>query len=64
MKLRRSMNDRMLAGVCSGMARELGLKAANVRWAFILMVLLAGLSLWVYAIAWLLIPSDEGGFRL
>lgn len=58
MRLRRTMNDKVLGGVCGGIAKEMDLPANNVRWAFVLLVLFAGLSIWVYAIAWLLLPSD------
>lgn len=58
MRLRRTMNDKVLGGVCGGIAREMDLPSNSVRWAFVLLVLFAGLSIWVYAIAWLLVPSD------
>ncbi|MBN1243571.1 MAG: PspC domain-containing protein [Spirochaetales bacterium] len=60
MKLERTMDDRVLAGVCGGVARELGLEAKKVRWAFALLVLFAGLSLWVYFILWFVMPPDDG----
>ena len=59
MKLRRSTNDRVIAGICSGIADALGLPARRVRVAFVLLVLFAGLSLITYIIAWILIPNDN-----
>jgi phage shock protein PspC (stress-responsive transcriptional regulator) len=54
------MGDKKIAGVCGGLARQLGLDSGKVRWAFVLLVLFAGLSAWVYLVAWFLMPSDGG----
>ena len=59
MSLQRTMNDKKIAGVCGGIAKEFGLSAAKVRWAFVLAVVLAGLSVFAYFIAWFLMPSDD-----
>ncbi|GAB1456029.1 MAG: PspC domain-containing protein [Spirochaetia bacterium] len=58
MSIQRTMGDKKIAGVCGGLARELGMSSATVRWIFVLLVWLAGMSGWVYLIAWMLIPSD------
>ncbi|HOZ72625.1 MAG TPA: PspC domain-containing protein [Spirochaetales bacterium] len=59
MLLRRSMRDKKIAGVCGGMARSMGLSSTSVRWFFVLLVLLFGMSGWVYLVLWAIIPSDE-----
>lgn len=59
MRLMRSMRDRKIAGVCGGMARSMGLSSTTVRWFFVLLVLLFGMSGWVYLVLWLIIPSDD-----
>ncbi|MFW6363703.1 MAG: PspC domain-containing protein [Spirochaeta sp.] len=58
MSLRRSTHDRILGGVCGGIAQSLGISSSVVRFLFVLAVVLGGLSLWVYIIAWIFIPSD------
>ncbi|HAP43633.1 MAG: PspC domain-containing protein [Spirochaetes bacterium GWD1_61_31] len=58
MSIKRTSQDKLVGGVCGGIARELGWKAGTVRLLFALAVVLGGLSLWVYLIAWFLIPSD------
>ena len=60
MGLQRTMNDKKIAGICGGLARQLNMDSNKVRWAFVLLVLFAGLSAWVYLIAWILMPSDGG----
>jgi len=60
MNLQRTMGDKKIAGVCGGLAKRLGIDSGKVRWAFVLLVLFAGLSAWVYLVAWLLMPGDGG----
>ena len=59
MKLRRSIDDRKIAGICGGIAEELEISSTSVRIGFIIAVLLAGLSLWTYLLAWIVIPNRE-----
>ena len=54
--LYRSRNERIIAGICGGLADYFGLKVFNVRLALLLLILFAGLSLWVYIILWLNVP--------
>ncbi len=58
--LRRPINDRMLAGVCSGLARTVGIDPTIVRVLWVLGSLFLGSGLLVYLIAWLLMPDDNG----
>lgn len=55
-KLRRSRTDRSIAGICGGLAEFFGLEVSRIRLA-LLLILFAGLSLWVYIILWLIIPN-------
>ncbi len=59
MRLKRSMRDKKIAGVCGGIAQAAGLSPSAVRWFFVLLVLVFGMSGWVYLVLWLLIPSDD-----
>ena len=57
-QLRRSADDRMLAGVAGGIARYLGADVTLVRVIIAALTLLNGLGLALYIAAWLLIPED------
>lgn len=56
--LRRSRNDRMLLGVCGGVARSLRVDPALVRMLAVLL-LLAGVGAPAYLVAWLLVPEAD-----
>lgn len=59
-RLRRSREDRMLGGVCGGLAETLGTDAALLRIGLIALTLLgAGLGVALYIAAWILIPEAE-----
>ncbi len=63
--LRRSRTDRMIAGVCGGLAEHFGIDAAMLRLVTILLILFGGLSLWVYVILWIIIPEqDRSNFKI
>lgn len=48
--------DRMIAGVCGGLAEFFGLNVSLIRIATLILILFGGLSLWVYIILWLIVP--------
>lgn len=56
-RLQRS-NDKMIAGVCAGIAEFFGLDTSMVRIASVFLILFGGLSLWVYIILWLIVPKN------
>jgi phage shock protein PspC (stress-responsive transcriptional regulator) len=47
----------MVAGVCGGLAQYLGVDATLIRIVFVLLVL-SGVSPLIYAILWVVIPSE------
>jgi phage shock protein PspC (stress-responsive transcriptional regulator) len=57
-QLRRSADDKMLAGVTGGIARYLDVDVTLVRVIIAALVLLHGAGLALYLAAWLLIPAD------
>ena len=57
-QLRRSTDDKMLAGVAGGIARYLNVDVTVVRVIFAVLALLNGVGLALYVAAWLLIPED------
>ena len=60
-ELRRSTEDRMLAGVAGGLARYLDVDATLVRIAFVVLTVVGGAGVPLYLAAWLLIPEDGAG---
>jgi phage shock protein PspC (stress-responsive transcriptional regulator) len=55
----RTANDRMIAGVCGGLALQFGVPTAVVRLAFVLMTLFSGgIGLVIYAVLWVVMPHD------
>lgn len=57
--LRRSRTDRMIAGVCGGLAESFGIDSSTVRLITVLLVLFGGLSIWIYIIAAILMPLED-----
>ena len=57
-RVRRSLDDRELAGVAGGIARHFDVDATLVRLAFVALAVFGGSGLLFYAIAWVIIPSD------
>lgn len=57
--LSRPADDRMIAGVCAGLARRFGLSATTVRLLFLLSLLLPGPQVLVYLALWLLMPEEH-----
>src|SRR3954453_9551515 len=58
-RLDRSRDDRMVAGVCGGLARYFDITPAFYRVGFVVLTLLGGAGILIYAAAALVIP-DEG----
>jgi len=57
-RLRRSIGDRMIGGVCGGIAQATGLASWLVRLVFALMALFAGTGFLLYILMWILVPED------
>ncbi|GAA1374766.1 PspC domain-containing protein [Luteococcus sanguinis] len=58
----RPTQGRVIAGVCAGIARQTGVDANIVRLVAVAAVILGGASLWIYPLAWALMP-DEGAAK-
>lgn len=56
-RLVRSSSDRIIGGVCGGLARYFGIDATIVRLVFVLAVL-SGLSPLIYLILWIVMPQE------
>lgn len=62
-KLYRSRNDRMIAGVCGGLAEYFNVDSTFIRLALLFIFLFQGIGLIAYLIAWVVIseePVDQG----
>ena len=57
-RLTRSNTDRVIAGVCGGIANYLNVDPALVRLGFVLLVWLGGLSPLVYLVLWAVLPTE------
>jgi phage shock protein C len=57
-KLYRSRGNKMIAGICGGLAEYFDADPTVVRLIMALLVLAGGLSLWVYLVAWIIIPEQ------
>jgi phage shock protein C len=55
-KLRRS-NDKMIAGVCAGLAEYFNVDAVLVRIIFVLLLLAGGPGFIIYIILWIVMPE-------
>jgi phage shock protein C len=57
--LYRSKSDRMIAGVCGGLARRFNISSTWVRLAFALFVLLGGSGFLIYLFLWIIMPEES-----
>jgi phage shock protein C len=61
-KLYRSRTDQMIAGVCGGLGKYLGIDPTLIRLAFVLLLLFGiGSGLLVYLVMMLLVPLEPAG---
>jgi phage shock protein C len=56
-RLTRSTNDRMIAGVCGGLGRYFGVDPVWFRLAFVVLALGGGSGVLIYLIAWIVVPE-------
>lgn len=54
----RGYPDRRIAGVCAALAHNLGVSVTAVRAGFLLLALVHGLGIALYAILWFLLPGE------
>ena len=58
-RLYRSRRNRMIAGVCGGLAEYFSIDPTLVRLLFILFLLLGGSALLAYLIMWVVVPLER-----
>jgi phage shock protein C len=56
-KLYRSREQRMLAGVCGGLAEYFNVDATVIRVLFLVLAVFGGTGLVIYVVMWLIVPD-------
>jgi phage shock protein C len=59
--LRRSRQDRVIAGVCGGLGRYLGVDPVLLRVAFVVLAIAGGSGILIYIVALIVIPPERPG---
>jgi len=57
-KLYRSKKDRIIAGVCGGIAEYFKVDATLIRLIWAVSIFFGGLGIFAYIIAWIVIPEN------
>lgn len=57
-KLFRSVKDKMIAGVCSGIGEYLGIDPTIVRLVFAALLLFGGGGALAYLLLWIIVPEE------
>jgi phage shock protein C len=60
-RLERNENEKIIAGVCAGVAAYLGLDPTLVRLLFLLLIPASGIGLLLYLILWIIMPVQREG---
>lgn len=55
----RPVYDRVIGGVCAGIARYFNADLFAIRLVTLLLILFGGISIWVYIILWIVMPSEK-----
>ncbi|HEV7728212.1 MAG TPA: PspC domain-containing protein [Modestobacter sp.] len=58
-RLTRDSRHKVIAGVCSGLARRYGLSRTGLRVAFVVSCVLPGPQFIAYLVLWVLMPADD-----
>lgn len=57
-RLYRSNTDKMIAGICGGLAQYLGVDPTIVRLVFLLLFFVGGSAIPIYLILWIITPQE------
>ncbi len=58
-RLKRSNVDKMLAGICGGLAKYFDLDATLIRLAFAFAAIFAGSGVLIYLVMWIIVPKEN-----
>lgn len=57
---KRDTKNKMIGGVCAGLAKHTGMDAALVRIAAVISIFVTGsVTFWIYIILWILLPPED-----
>ena len=59
-RLTRDTRNKVVAGVCSGLARRFGLSRSGLRIAFVVSCVLPGPQFLAYLVLWVVMPAGDG----
>ena len=60
-KLQRDTQNKVIGGVCSGLANYFDIDSSLLRVLFVVMFLCASAGFWLYLILWIVLPAGHGG---
>ncbi len=63
-RLMRSETDKILGGVCGGIAAYLNIDSVLIRLAFVVLLFASGIGFPIYIILWLIMPRDDGEIKV
>ncbi len=55
----RDLENKMVGGVCAGLARQFGISVTAIRLAFIITTLAGGWGLLIYLALWIIMPPEK-----
>jgi len=58
-RLKRSIADKMLAGVCGGLGKYFSIDSTLVRLAFAFAAIFAGTGILAYLVMWIIVPKED-----
>jgi len=58
-RLHRSEDDRMIAGVCAGLAEYIDIDPTIVRLLFVLGLFVGGATFWAYLVMMMVVPEER-----
>ena len=60
-RLKRSQQERMIAGVCGGMAKYMNVDSTIVRLVFVVLTVFTAVipGILIYLIMWIIVPKDQ-----
>lgn len=58
-RLKRSISDKMLAGVCGGLAKYFDLDSTWIRLGFAFAAVFAGTGIIAYLVMWIIVPKED-----
>lgn len=57
-KLTKSLSDKKIAGVCSGIAKYFNIDPTIVRLIWLVLLLCCGIGLLAYLLCWIILPNE------